>query len=75
MIVCWLPVLCSCRGAVQAGLIGFGLFVFATKVEGLVYTRDLPSGYTVCTRHPWLLLDQDRPTGTAARPGQSHWDC
>lgn len=31
----------------QAGLIGFGLFLFASKVEGIVYSRDLPSGYTV----------------------------
>lgn len=34
-------------GAVQAGLIGFGLFVFASKVEGIVYSQDLPAGYTV----------------------------
>lgn len=42
--------LCCClarSGAVQAGLIGFGLFMFASRVEGMVYGSDLPSGYTV----------------------------
>lgn len=41
---CWF--LC-CSGAVQAGLIGYGLFMFASRVEGMVYGGDLPAGYTV----------------------------
>jgi hypothetical protein len=41
---CWL--LC-CSGAVQAGLIGYGLFLFASRVEGMVYSGDLPAAYTV----------------------------
>jgi hypothetical protein len=45
--ICMLPACASCSGAVQAGLIGFGLFVFATRVEGQVYTSSLPDGYTV----------------------------
>lgn len=38
---------CTRSGAVQAGVIGFGLFMFASKVEGMVYGSDLPNGYTV----------------------------
>ena len=35
----------------QAGVIGFGLFMFASKVEGMVYGSDLPNGYTVGVSH------------------------
>jgi hypothetical protein len=42
-----LPVCLCCSGAVQAGLIGFGLFTFSTRVEGQIYGSDLPNGYTV----------------------------
>lgn len=45
--MCMLSACVPCSGAVQAGLIGYGLFMFATRVEGQVYTSSLPDGYTV----------------------------
>ena len=35
-----------CRGAAQAGALGFGLFIFSTKVSSLVNVQALPDGYT-----------------------------
>ena len=38
---------CCHRGAVQAGVLGFGLFIFSTKVAALVNVQELPEAYTV----------------------------
>lgn len=41
---------CACRGALQAGVIAYGLFIFTTKVETLISAQNLPAGYTVSTQ-------------------------
>ena len=42
-----LPLHCTLRGAAQAGVLGFGLFVFSNKVSALINVQALPDGYTV----------------------------